>query len=558
MSASSLRDHFPIFKHKAAPHPWVYFDSAATSHKPQSVIAAVERFYRSQNANVHRSSHSVSAAATQAFEQARLCIQGFINAASEKEIIWTKGATESINLVASILAKGHFTPGDEIVLSSLEHHANIVPWQQISDELGLRIRVIPVDDQGVIQLERGLSLINNKTALVAIGQVSNALGNINPIGPFIARAKKFGALTLIDGAQAVAHLPVDVQALDCDFYLFSGHKLFGPTGIGVLYGKQALLSALPLYQSGGEMIEKVSFSGTTFQGLPFKYEAGTPNIAGVLGLAAAVQFIQHHRLAIEQQELALYQQLLGGLQKIAGVQLWGERDNSICIQSFTVDGLDNQDVGIILDQQNFALRVGHHCAMPLMQALKLDGTLRVSLSCYNTHEEVARFLQALSQSIVTVRKGAEVVADIPVRESALVNVASAMEIPGRAPLAASLRLAKAWDETYRQIMLAGKQLNKLPVEDRVDQYQVFGCESLVWLKCEIHHNQLLLSADSPSKIVRGLLAIMFEPLSNMPLQRIRHFDLQGYIEELGLAKHLSQSRGNGLLAVVEKIKGSCP
>ncbi|MFQ3237309.1 MAG: cysteine desulfurase/selenocysteine lyase [Paraglaciecola sp.] len=557
MSASSLRDHFPIFKHKVAPHPWVYFDSAATSHKPQSVIAAVEGFYRSQNANVHRSSHSVSAAATQAFEQARVCIQGFINAASEKEIIWTKGATESINLVAAILAKGHFTPGDEIVLSSLEHHANIVPWQQIATELGLTIRVIPVDEQGVIQLERGLSLITNKTALVAIGHVSNALGNINPIGPFIARAKKFGALTLIDGAQAVAHLPVDVQALDCDFYLFSGHKLFGPTGIGVLYGKQALLSALPPYQTGGEMIEKVSFSGSTFQGLPFKYEAGTPNIAGVLGLAAAVQFIQGHRLEIEHQELALYQQLLGGLQKIAGVHLWGERENSICIVSFTVDGLNNQDVGILLNEQNFAVRIGHHCAMPLMQALRLEGTIRVSLSCYNTHEEVARFLQALSQSIVTVRKGGEVITGVAQREPCVVDVSSAGGLPASTPLADNLRLAKAWDETYRQIMLAGKQLNKLPMDDRIGQYEVFGCESLVWLKCETQCNQLLLSADSPSKIVRGLLAIIFEPLANMPLQQIRHFDLPNYLDQLGLAKHLSQSRGNGLLAVVDKIKRNC-
>lgn len=558
MSASPLRDHFPIFKHNAAPQPWVYFDSAATSQKPQSVIAAVERFYRSQNANVHRSSHSVSAAATQAFEQARVCIQGFINAASEKEIIWTKGATESINLVASILAKGHFTSGDEIVLSSLEHHANIVPWQQIAAELGLRIRVMPVDGQGVTQLERGLSLITNKTALVAMGQVSNALGNINPIGPFIARAKKFGALTLIDGAQAVAHLPVDVQALDCDFYLFSGHKLFGPTGIGVLYGKQALLSVLPPYQTGGEMIEKVSFSGSTFQGLPFKYEAGTPNIAGVLGLAAAVQFIQRYRQEIEHQELALYQQLLGGLQKIAGVQLWGEGENSICIQSFTVDGLNNQDVGILLNEQNFAIRVGHHCAMPLMQALRLDGTIRVSLSCYNTSEEVARFLQALSQSIKTLRKGeSEVMADITACEPALVNLSSARELPGNLPLAANLRLAKGWDETYRQIMLAGKQLNKLPMEDRIGQYEVFGCESLVWLKCELQGQQLLLSADSPSKIVRGLLAIIFEPMGNMPLQHIRSFDLQHYLDELGLAKYLSPSRGNGLLAVVEKIKRHC-
>lgn len=553
MSELCLRDHFPIFKQHLDPQPWVYFDSAATSQKTHGVIGVMDDFYRHQNANVHRASHSMSVAATRAFEQARSKVQHFINAASEKEIIWTKGATESINLVASILAKGHFCAGDEIVLSSLEHHANIVPWQQVATELGLRIRVIPVDANGVIHLERGLSLFNNKTALLAIGQVSNALGNINPIAPLLARARKFGALTLIDGAQAVAHLPVDVQALDCDFYVFSGHKLFGPTGTGVLYGKQALLDALPPYQTGGEMIEKVSFSGSSFLGLPFKFEAGTPNIAGVLGMAAAVDFILQHRQQIERQESLLYEQLILGLQDIPGVRLWGELEKSISVQSFCVDGHNNQDLGILLNAQNFALRVGHHCAMPLMQALGIEGTLRVSLACYNSQQEVARFLQAL-RGLIAHEAQEQRLGKLAPGESTLPPKSSAQGYLDKTPLADKIRQAKSWDETYRQIMLAGKQLNKLPAEECIGQNEVFGCESLVWLKCEVQGRRLILTADSPSKIIRGLMAIIFEPLLTMSIQQIRHFDCHQYLEQLGLAKHLSQSRGNGLRAVVEKIQ----
>ncbi|MFT4941024.1 MAG: cysteine desulfurase/selenocysteine lyase, partial [Paraglaciecola sp.] len=341
MFETNLRDYFPIFSKPSQSLPWVYFDSAATSQKPASVLETMQTFYTKNNANVHRGSHTVSLATTQAFEKARQTIQHFIHAASYKEIIWTKGATESINLVAAILAKARLRAGDEIVLSNLEHHANIVPWQQVAEQLGLVIKVLPISQNGVLDLERSLALITDKTALLAVAHVSNALGNIQPIEQLIEKAKECGALTLIDGAQAVAHLDVDVQALDCDFYVFSGHKMFGPTGIGVLYGKQALLEVLPAYQTGGEMIKKVSFTGSTFQGLPFKYEAGTPNIAGVLGIAAAADFIKLHRINIAKQELFLYQLLIAGLQQIPELQLWGEIDNSICLQSFTVEGIDN-------------------------------------------------------------------------------------------------------------------------------------------------------------------------------------------------------------------------
>jgi cysteine desulfurase/selenocysteine lyase len=551
MTKAYLRDNFPIFtqdSQHSQSSPWVYFDSAATSQKPALVLDTLQTFYTKNNANVHRGSHSVGLAATQAFEQARKTIQHFIHAPSHKDIIWTKGATESINLIAAILANGRLRAGDEIVLSNLEHHANIVPWQQLAEQLDLSIKVLPISQKGVLDLEKSLALITDKTALLAVAHVSNALGNIQPIQTLIDKAKKCGALTLIDGAQAVAHLDVDVQALDCDFYVFSGHKMFGPTGIGVLYGKHSLLEVLPPYQTGGEMIKTVSFTGgSTFQDLPFKYEAGTPNIAGVLGIAAAAVFIKTHRTNIAKQELSLYQLLIAGLQQISELQLWGEIDNSICLQSFTVKGIDNQDLGILLNEQNFALRVGHHCAMPLMQRLGLSGTLRVSLACYNTAAEIQKFLLALRKAIYTLRTAdSSALTKLPIKQTTL-----------QSPIADKIMCSRGWDETYRQIMLAGKGLKRLPIDKRLNKYEVFGCESQVWLQCDVVEDRVILLADSQSKIVRGLLAIVFEPLENMSLAEILDFDLQAYLADLGLSKHLSQSRGNGLHAVVERILTEC-
>jgi cysteine desulfurase/selenocysteine lyase len=550
MSESDLRQYFPIFQTPDASNPWVYLDSAATSQKPQPVLEQMERFYRKDNANVHRASHSVAARATASFEAARIKVQRFINAASSKEIIWTKGATESINLVASILARGHFKPGDQILISTLEHHANIVPWQQLAEQHNLQLGIMPIDKNGVLDVKQALALIDDSTVMLAIGHVSNALGNINPIEKLIERAKLFGALTLIDGAQAIGHMPIDVQALDCDFYVFSGHKMFGPTGIGVLYGKQALLASLPPYQYGGEMIDKVSFSGSSFQDLPLKYEAGTPNIAGVVGLATAVDFIQQHRSAITQHEEFLYRLLLQGFEQVPGIRLWGDCVNSTSIQSFTIDGLNSQDLGLLLNEHNFALRVGHHCAMPLMQALGLEGTLRVSLACYNTGQEVERFVKALNMAIDILHgNGAEkgpAAQENHVRDSGQFL-----------PIAAHVHQAKSWDETYRKIMLAGKQLNKLTHEEHRGEYEVKGCESQVWLRCDNLGGLLQLKADSPSKIVRGLLAIMFEVLQNKPVEQVLVFDMSVYLQQLGLAKHLSQSRGNGLQAVLDEIVDYC-
>jgi cysteine desulfurase/selenocysteine lyase len=537
----SLRKHFPIFHQGAMDPAWIYFDSAATSQKPQCVIDATEQFYSGQNANVHRASHAMAKQATDRFEQARETLKRFINAASRDEIIWSKGATESINLVATVLGKAYFKAGDEILISALEHHANIVPWQQVAADKGLLLKIMPVDALGCLLVAEALAMINPNTALVAIGHVSNALGNINPLTQLVSAARQVNALVLIDGAQAVGHMPVDVQALDCDFYVFSGHKMFGPTGVGVLYGKKALLENLPPYQFGGEMIEKVSFTASSFQGLPFKYEAGTPNIAGVLGLAAAATFIEQNRSDIIKQEEQLYHHLLKGLTDIPGIVLWGDTKKSTCIQSFTLENINNQDLGLLLNEQDIALRVGHHCAMPLMETLGVEGTLRISLACYNTVEEIDLCMQALSKAIAQLRSGLKQ----PKQGSTT------------ATLANLVTQARSWDETYRQIMLAGKTLALLDPAQRQAECEVMGCESQVWLLCEVQNGAINLTAYSPSKIVRGLLAIMFEPLQGLDPFHVMAFDMSAYLAQLGLAKHLSQSRGNGLNAVMEKILAFC-
>lgn len=543
-----LRQHFPFFSSPIS-RSSVYLDSAATSQKLQSVIDVTQQYYQERTANVHRSSHQLAASVTEQFEQSRKTIQHFIGANSHKEIVWTKGATESINLVASGLAKNHFKAGDSILVSALEHHANIVPWQQIAQTHDLQLKVMPVDETGVLKLEESLALIDSTTALVAVGHVSNALGNINPILEIINKAKEVGALTLIDGTQAVSHLAVNVQQLDCDFYVFSGHKMFGPTGIGVLYGKYALLEQLPPYQLGGEMIEKVSFEQSTFQPPPLKFEAGTPNIAGVLGIAVAAEFIQQHRTTMFEHEHDLYQQLLGTLSVIPQVKLWGDTVNSICVQSFRVQGVSHYDLAVLLDKRNVAVRVGHHCAMPLMHALGIDGTIRVSLAAYNTRSEIETFAAALIECISVLTEPAT---QVEVNPSLITN-----EQTISAPIAQSIKQAKSWDQTYRQLMLAGKGLNRLQDQFKTGNSAVHGCESQVWIRCLIEDNKLVIVGDSPSKIVRGLLAVIFEALSGKTTDQILVFDLAEYLETLNLGKHLSQSRGNGLSAVVNKIIAYC-
>ncbi|BCR30863.1 cysteine desulfurase [Aeromonas caviae] len=391
-----LRGQFPALAQEVNGHPLVYLDNAATTQKPQAVLDAINHYYRADNANVHRAAHALSDRATRAFEDARETVARFINAPRSHEVIWTRGTTEAINLVAQSWGMSELRAGDEIVLSTLEHHANIVPWQLVAQRTGAVIRVIPLDERGDLDIAAYLALLGPRTRLVSVAHVSNALGTVNPVKEMVAAAKAVGALSLIDGAQAVAHLVVDVQAIGCDFYAFSGHKLYGPTGIGVLWGRTELLERMPPWQAGGEMIDRVSFSGTTFNTLPFKFEAGTPHIAGAIGLAAAIGFVmEQDKDSLASHEAALTDYLVAGLQQVPGLRLVGEPGQRAGAISFLLEDIHPQDAATLLDMQGIALRVGHHCAMPLMEVLGIGGTMRASLACYNNRDDVDALLAAL-------------------------------------------------------------------------------------------------------------------------------------------------------------------
>ena len=554
MPTNPLRQYFPFFS-QPSHSEWIYLDSAATSQKLQKVLYITHGYYQ-QSVNVHRSSYKHANEVTQKFEGARRVIQCFINASDHKEIVWTKGATESINLLANCLAKSHLMSGQDIIISALEHHANIVPWQQVAQQLGLNIKVMPIDENGVLKLTESLALINHNTALVALSHVSNALGNINPVQDIIQQAKNVGALTVIDGTQAVSHLQVDVQQLDCDFYVFSGHKMFGPTGIGVLYGKLHLLEQIPPYQVGGEMIKHVSFQQASFQPPPLKFEAGTPNVAGVLGIAIAAEFISEHRSTIEKIEAELGLYLQQALVDMTDVRVWGDMKHCISTSSFTVENVNQYDLAVFLNEKNIALRVGHHCAMPLMETLSIEGTLRVSLSCYNSLEDVNIFTKTLTEGISLFSQNAY---EPPTGNSDVYVDENAAELAGKeiGKLALAIQTGRSWDEKYRHIMLAGKALPRLSLSEKTSDTEIYGCESQVWVKCVWINHSLQLKGDSPSKIVRGLLAVIFEVLAGKTKSQILAFDLSTYLIELGLARHLSQSRGNGIAAVIDKIVDFC-
>ena len=394
---ATVRAQFPALQQRVNDQPLIYLDNAATTQKPLAVLQAMDEYYRRDNANVHRAAHTLSSRATAAFEAARERVRAFLHARHSSEVIWTRGTTEAINLVAYSWGQSNLQPGDEILLSTLEHHANIVPWQQVAARTGAVLRVIPLTASGELDLTAFHALLSPRTRLLAIAQVSNALGTVNPVAELITAAKTVGAVTLIDGAQAVGHLPIDVQALDCDFYAFSGHKLYGPTGIGVLYGRAELLEQMPPWQTGGEMIQKVSFSGTRFNPPPFRFEAGTPPIAEAIGLAAALDFLAALPEGWRRHEAALLQRLLDGLQQLPFIQRVGTSSQQVGVVSLRLGDIHPQDAGELLDQMGIAVRVGHHCAMPLMESLGLDGTLRISLALYNSEAEVDALLAALAR-----------------------------------------------------------------------------------------------------------------------------------------------------------------
>ncbi|MFO7446057.1 MAG: cysteine desulfurase [Ignavibacteriaceae bacterium] len=396
----AVRRDFPILKQLIHGKPLCYFDNAATTQKPQSVINAIENYYKFQNANIHRGVHFLSEVATKAYEDSRIKIQKFINAASEKEIIFTSGTTGSINLVAQTFGRQNIGEGDEIIISHMEHHSNIVPWQLVAKEKKAVLRIIPITDSGELNFAEFEKLISDKTKIISVVYVSNSLGTINPVERIIELGHSKNIPVLIDAAQAVNHLPVDVQKLDCDFLAFSGHKLYGPTGIGVLYGKQKILESMPPYMGGGDMISKVTFEDTTFNDLPYKFEAGTPHIEGVIGLGAAIDYINKtgiDNIALYEKELLDY--AVSAISGIKGVKIIGTAKNKSSVISFVIDNVHPHDVGTFLDFEGIAIRTGHHCTQPVMQRYNIPATSRASLSFYNTKEEVDTLVNGIKKVI---------------------------------------------------------------------------------------------------------------------------------------------------------------
>ena len=394
----AARKDFPILNEQVHGKPLVYLDNAATSQKPKQVIEALDKYYRETNSNIHRGVHTLSEKATAIYEEARGKVKEFINADSTKEIVFVRGATEGINLVAQSFGRNTLKAGDEIIITELEHHSNIVPWQILSEQTGATLNYIPINDAGELILEEYEKLLSDKTRIVAVGHISNALGTINPITTIIEKAHAVGAKVLIDGAQAVPHTTVDVKELDCDFYVFSGHKLFGPTGIGVLYGKESLLESMPPYQGGGDMIQMVTMEKSTYNDLPYKFEAGTPHIAGVIGLGAAIDYVNDLGLATAAQyENELLDYANEQANQVAGMNLVGTAKNKTSILSFTLDGIHPHDIGTILDGEGVAIRAGHHCAMPVMERFNIPATARASFAFYNTRQEVDSLIQAIEK-----------------------------------------------------------------------------------------------------------------------------------------------------------------
>ncbi len=535
-------------------YPLVYLDNGATTQKPQAVIDAIVHYYSHENANIHRGVYALSQRATESFEDARKTVASFINAPDSACCLFVRGTTEAINLVAQCWGKPNLKAGDQVVLSQLEHHSNIVPWQMVCDAVGAELKIIPMLDDGRLDLSRLDTLINDRTRIVSVQHVSNALGTIHDIPRIISRARQVGGLVMVDGAQWIGHYPTDVQALDCDFYTFSGHKLFGPTGIGVLWGRRELLDAMPPYQGGGDMIETVRFDHTTFAAIPNRFEAGTPDIAGAIGLAAAIEYVRSLGFeSIVAHEHALLEYATQSLKQIDGVRIFGDVSNKASVISFECEGVSSLDVGVWLDRRGIAVRTGHHCCMPLMERLGVSGTVRASFAFYNTRADVDALVNALLEMMANRHPRA---------------VASTSEVVFAKPKHASSALAAAalidefleYDDRESKTQLLIDMARSLP--NRFDALKplcvaVPGCMSEVYLlgrPMPDDPKRLELVADSNAEVVRGLIAILLELFSGQLASEILSFDIEGFFRRIGLDQFVSTQRRNGLNGMIRNIR----
>ena len=554
---------FPALGQLVHGKPLVYLDNAASTQKPRPVIDALVRFYETDNANVHRGAHALSDRATEAYERARETSRRFLNARRPEEVIFVRGATEAINLVAQTFGRQRVGPGDEVLVTEMEHHANLVPWQQVCLEKGARLRAVPITEDGELRLDALDGLLTTRTKLVALSQVSNALGTVNPVKEVIEAAHRRGIPVLVDGAQAVPHVGVDVQDLGCDFYAFSGHKVYGPMGVGVLYGRLDLLESMPPWQFGGDMIDTVGFGGTTFSEPPYRFEAGTPNVAGAVGLAAALEFLEGvGRPVIADHEARLLELAVRRLEEIPGMRLVGEPARRAGVVSFVVEGtpLSALDVGARLDAAGIAVRTGNHCCQPLMRRLGLTGTIRASFAMYNTTEDVERLASAL-RAIVG---GGPTGRTVPARPRAGGDAKPVY--PG--PTASTVEAAAAalldefdglddWAERCEFLIELGRKAASLPATLRTEANRVRGCQSTVYLAARARpgtRDVVEFLADSDSELVRGLLALLQRLFSGQRAGDVLSFDLPRFLARVGLNSNLSTGRRNGLAEMIKRLR----
>jgi cysteine desulfurase/selenocysteine lyase len=553
-----VRRDFPALRQEVHGHPLVYFDNAATAQKPRAVLDALQLYYAHDSANVHRGVHQLSERATRDYEESRAKVARFLNAAETREVVFVRGATEAINLVAASYGRTNLRAGDEVVISTMEHHSNIVPWQMLCEQTGAVLRVVPINDDGEFLFDEYERLLNARTKLVSVVHLSNSLGTVNPAKRIIEAAHARGVPVLLDGAQSVAHLPIDVRELDCDFFVFSGHKLYGPTGIGVLYGKAALLEAMPPWQGGGDMIHSVTFARTTYNVLPYKFEAGTPHIAGVIGLGAAVDYFQsvgpEGAFAHEDE---LLRHATGRLRELPGVRIVGNARHKSAAISFVVDDppLSALDVAAKLNLEGIAVRSGHHCCQPVMERFGIPGTARASFALYNTVEEVDHFVEALR----------DVVSEAPARVRYSTGAAPVAFPPAAAdsPEAAADELADVleflddWPQRYQYILELGQGLPPLPDEYRTEANRVHGCQSTVFLTARKKPGTadvLEFLADSDAELVRGLIGLLERLFSGQRASAVLAFDVEGFFARVGLDQHLTLGRRNGLAAMVQRVR----
>jgi cysteine desulfurase/selenocysteine lyase len=558
--AEMVRRDFPILQTRSHGHPLVYLDNGATTQKPRAVIDAISHYYEAQNANVHRGVYELSQVATAAYEAARLKVRDFIHAPDAAEIIFTRGTTEAINLVASSWSRAFLKAGDEVLVSAMEHHSNIVPWQFACDAVGARLRVIPMNDAGELVMDRFAALLNPRVKMVAVNHVSNSLGTINPVREIIRQAHAVGAKVLVDGAQWVAHFPTDVRKLDADFYCFSGHKLYGPTGIGVLYGKRALLEAMPPYMGGGDMIRNVTFEKTEYAELPNKFEAGTPNIAGAIGLGAAIDYVLSvgfEHFVPHEEELLEY--ATAKVSRIPGLRLIGTARLKAGVISLVMENpaVSPMDLGTKLDARGIAVRTGHHCCQPVMDRFEITATTRASFAMYNTKEDVDALVAGLEEI------AREASAKAPAGSVADSTPLKFPEPAASSPRAAADELAEIFeflgerDARNQYLLELGEKLPPLPAALKTEAARVHGCMSLVHLvgrKQADNGHRLDFLGDSDAHIVRGLIAVLQQLFAGQKAEEILAFDVQAFFQRIGLEQFISAQRRNGLQGMIQRIR----